>query len=169
MALPRKLKHMNLFNDGISYVGQVEEVVLPTLAKQTEEYRAGGMAAPIETHMGLEALAIEWTCGGLMDQPLRQMGVTTHDGVMLRFAGSYQRDDTGAVSAVEVVIRGRHKSVDMGTAKSGENSPMKVESSISYYKLTIDNEDIVEIDIMNMVEKYDGVDVLEKHRTAIGL
>ena len=39
MALPRKLKNMNLFNDGASFVGVATEVVLPTLTRKLEEYR----------------------------------------------------------------------------------------------------------------------------------
>lgn len=167
--LPRKLKNMNLFNDGISYVGQIEEVVLPQLNRVMEEWRAGGMNAPIKTDQGMEALSMEWTCGGLMDEPLRQFGITQHDGVLLRFAGAYQRDDSSKTAAVEVVVRGRHENIDMGTAKVGDNSPMKVTSALSYFKITIDSEEIIEIDIINMIEKVNGVDRLADQRAAIGL
>lgn len=167
--LPRKLKNMNLFNDGISYVGQIEEVVLPQLNRVMEEWRAGGMNAPIKTDQGMEALSMEWTCGGLMDEPLRQFGITQHDGVLLRFAGAYQRDDSSKTAAVEVVVRGRHENIDMGTAKVGDNSPMKVTSALSYYKITIDGEEIIEIDIINMIEKVNGVDRLADQRKAIGI
>lgn len=166
--LPRKLKHINLFNDGLSYLGQVEEVTLPNLTRKMEEWRGGGMNAPIKTDQGMEAMTMDFTCGGLMEDALKQFGTTEHDGVMLRFAGSYQRDDTGEVSAVEVVIRGRHSAIEMGTAKTGENSPFKVTSELSYYKLTIDAEDVIEIDIINMIEKIGGVDRLAGHRKAIG-
>lgn len=169
MALPRKLKHLNLFNDGISYAGQIEEITLPNLERKMEEWRAGGMGAPIKTDQGLEALSTDWTCGGLMEEPLRQFGITKHDGVLLRFAGSYQRDDTGEVSAVEIVMRGRHSKVEMGNAKTGDNSPFKVTSELSYYKLTVDGEVLVEIDIINMIERFGGEDRLAAHRTAIGL
>lgn len=42
MSLPSKLKNLNLFNDGASYLGQVVEVKLPTLTRKMEEFRAGG-------------------------------------------------------------------------------------------------------------------------------
>ena len=41
-----------------------------------------------------------------------ERGIARHDGVMLRFAGAYQRDDTGQVDAVEVVVRGRHEEIE---------------------------------------------------------
>ncbi len=166
---PRKLKHMNMFNDGVSYVGQVEEMTLPTLTRKMEEWRGGGMNAPIKTDHGMEALTADFTCGGIMQDALSQFGVLEHDGVMLRFAGSYQRDDSGEVAAVEVVMRGRHSSIEMGTAKTGEASPFKVTCELSYYKLTIDGEEVIEIDIINMIEKVNGEDRLAAHRKAIGV
>lgn len=169
MALPRKLKNMNLFNDGISYVGQIDEVVLPTLTRLMEDWRGGGMNAPIKTDQGMEALTMEWTCGGLMQEAFAQFGVAKHDAVLLRFAGAYQRDDSGDVDAVEIVGRGRHSSIEAGTAKTGEGSPFKVVSELSYYKLTINGKEVIEIDIINMIERVDGVDRLAAQRTALGL
>ena len=94
MALPRTLKNFNLFNDGDSYLGQVEEITLPTLTRKTEDYRAGGMMGPVKLDMGQEAIECEWKCGGLMRGVLAQYGITKPDGVQLRFAGAYQSEDT---------------------------------------------------------------------------
>jgi P2 family phage contractile tail tube protein len=169
MALPAKLKHMNLFNDGSSYVGQVEEITLPTLTRVMEDYRGGGMNAPIGTDQGMEALTMEWTCGGLMDEPLRQFGITQHDGVLLIFNGSYTAEDGSGIKAVEIEMRGRHSAIDMGTAKAAEGGTLKINSNLSYYRLNINGENIIEIDIINMIEIIDGVDRLKEHRTALGL
>lgn len=169
MALPRKLKNMNLFNDGISYVGEVQQVDLPELSRKMEEWRGGGMNGPIKTDQGMEALTLSWTCGGLMEDALKQFGVTTHDAVLLRFAGAYQRDDSATVDAVEITARGRHSKIEPGTAQPGENSEFKVTSELSYFKLTINNDDVIEIDLINMIEKVDGEDRLADQRSAIGL
>jgi len=169
MALPKKLKNFNLFNDGHSYLGEVEELTLPTLTRKMEEWRGGGMHGPIDTDHGIEKLSIEWTCGGYVAHALKQFGAQRHDAVQLRFAGAIQRDDTGEVQALEVVIRGRHSEIDFGTAKPGDPTQVKFTSSVSYYKLSIDNETIIEIDLLNMVEIINGVDLLESVRRAIGL
>jgi P2 family phage contractile tail tube protein len=104
-----------------------------------------------------------------MREPLQQFGITRHDGVLLRFAGAYQRDDTGEVDAVEITVRGRHSAIDMGTGKPGDNSQFKVTTEVSYYKMTINGNEVIEIDIMNMIERIDGVDRLADQRRAIGL
>ena len=171
MALPRKLKNMNLFNDGESYVGLAKSVTLPTLARKMESYRGGGMNGPVKVDLGMgdDGIQLEWTTAGLDAQVFRQYGITRADGVLLRFAGAYQRDDTGEVSAVEVVVRGRHEEISMGDAESGEDTEQSITTTCSYYKLTIDNEVIAEIDILNMVEMIDGEDRLADQRAAIGL
>ena len=48
------LKNMSLFVDGRGYAGNVDELNLPKLALKTEEFRGGGMDAPIEIDMGME-------------------------------------------------------------------------------------------------------------------
>lgn len=169
MALPRKLKNFNVFNDGETYLGVAAEVTLPKLTRQMEEYRGGGMNAPIDADMGMQKLTVEHTYGGLVRQLFAQYGISRADGVLLRFAGAYQRDDTGEVDAVEVVMRGRHSEIDPGNSKAGEDTVFKVTSSLSYYKLTINGQAVVEIDVLNMVEVIDGEDRLAEQRAAIGL
>lgn len=169
MSLPRKLKNFNLFVDGRSYVGEVEELTLPKLTRKMEEYRGGGMHGPIDSDMGMEKLSLEWTCAGYVRHALNQFGATRHDAAQLRFAGGIQREDTGEVQAVEVVVRGRHSEIDFGNAKAGENTQIKFTTSVSYYKLSIDDETIIEIDLLNMIEIVNGTDLLESIRRAIGL
>ncbi|MCE1667433.1 phage major tail tube protein, partial [Enterobacter hormaechei] len=54
MALPRKLKFLNLFNDGNSYQGIVEEITLPKLSRKLETYRGGGMNGSATVDLGLD-------------------------------------------------------------------------------------------------------------------
>lgn len=168
MSLPSKLKNLNVFNDGVSYLGLVTEFKLPTLTRKMEEYRAGGMAGPVDIDLGQEKIEAEWKCGGMMRGVLRQYGAVRHNGVQLRFAGAYQREDTGEVDAVEVVIRGRHSEIDAGTGKAGEDTEFSVKTSASYYKLSINGRTEIEIDMVGMICTVDGVDLLAAQRRAIG-
>lgn len=171
MALPKKLKHLNLFNDGTSFVGETGSVTLPKLSRKLEAWRGGGMDGSVKADLGLgdDGTQMEWTLGGLALLALRQFGAVKADAVMLRFAGSFQRDDTAEVSAVEVVVRGRHEEIDMGESKPGEDTEHKITTTCSYYKLTVDGEVIIEIDLLGFIFIVDGEDLLAAHRTAIGL
>jgi len=169
MGMPKKLKDFMLFDSGQSYRGEVEEVTLPKLSRKTEEYIAGGMSGPIPVDLGNEAITLEWTAGGLLIDALLQYGARSHNATQLRFAGGYESDDDGVVSAVEIVVRGRHKEIDMGGAKVGDDTKQKYTTACSYYKLTIDNKPIYEFDFINGVEKIGGKDTNASIRRAIGL
>ncbi len=169
MSLPKKLKNYNLFNEGQNYIGKVAEITLPKLSAKMEEWRGGGMDAPVEIDLGMEKLEMEWTIGGVEKQVLSQFGALRHDAVGLRFAGALQADDQESIEAYEVVVRGRHREIDSGNAKAGDDTSTKVTSTLSYYKLTLNGEVLIEIDVIGMRKVIDGKDLLEDTRLALGL
>lgn len=171
MALPRKLKNMNLFNDAESLVGEVAECTLPKIGRNMENFRGGGMNGPVAIDQGMsdDSIDFEWKVGGLNLTSIRQYGITSASGVLLRFAGAYQQDDTGAITAVEAVLRGRHEEIDMGTQKPGDDTEQTIKTKWTYYKLTVDGKVEVEIDVLAMKEIVNGVDRLEAQRKACGL
>lgn len=169
MALPSVLKNFNLFVDAVSYAGVADEVTHPKLSRLMEDHRAGGMNGPVSIDLGQEKLEMEYTLSGFVVETYKQYAQSTHDAVLLRFAGAYQSDETGNVQAVEIVVRGRPQEIDPGNAKGGEKSQTKIKLVCSYYKLTVDNIEVVEIDLVNFIEKINGVDVLATQRRAIGL
>ncbi|WP_338498024.1 phage major tail tube protein [Delftia tsuruhatensis] len=169
MGLPRKLKNFATFIDGENYMGEMPEVTLPTLTRKVEEYRAGGMNGPIDLDMGQDKMEAELKAAGFVKGLLKQWGAAKHDAVMLRFAGSLQTDDSEAIEAVEAVMRGRLIEMDPGGAKAGEMVEQTYKYSLSYYKLVIAGETILEIDLVNLVEKVYGEDRMAQTRTALGI
>lgn len=171
MGMPYKLKNMNLFNDGQSYLGVVTAVTVPKLARKMEAFRAGGMLGSAKADFGIDddAMKMEWVIGGYVKQILKQYGAVGVDGVQLRFAAAYQRDDTQEVDAVEIVVRGRHSEIDRGESKVGDDTEIKVATECVYYKETHNGEVLYEIDLLNMIHMVAGVDVTESLRRAIGL
>ena len=169
MALPKKLKNMNVFNDGISWLGLVPEVQLPKLSRKFEDYRAGGMDGAVGVDMGQENLEMELTAGGFMRKALEQYGAAKVDAVPLRFAGAYQQDDTCEMAAVEVFARGRWQEIDSGKAKAGDDTEVKLKPRLSYYRLAVNGQNLIEIDLLNFVFIVNGVDLLDEQRRAIGL
>ena len=169
MGLPRTLKNFALFVDGISYVGEVPEVKLPTLKRKMDDYRSGGMNGPVKTDLGMDGMELEWTAAGYIREAYEQWGAAKHDAVLLRFAGALQSDDSEGVDALEVVMRGRISEIDPGSAKAGEGTELKYKFALSYYNLTINGENLIEIDVVNMVETENGTDRLAEVRAALGV
>lgn len=169
MALPNILKNFNLFTDGESLMGVAEEIVLPKLARKMEEYQGGGMPIPIDIDLGNQKIEFDWTCAGSVFDLVKQYGASKASAKLLRFAGAYQRDDTEAVQAVEIVVRGRHSEMDFGSQKIGSANKTKIKTTCSYYKLTVDGTVLIEIDGPAMIFIVDGVDMMDAQRKAIGL
>ena len=170
MALPKKLKLMNLYNEGNSYLGQTGEVTLPKLGRKFENWR-GNLNGNVKWDAGLadDINEMTWKLGGIDKLVLQQFGAASVSAIGLRYAGSYQRDDTGETDAVEIVVRGRHEEIDFGNAKPGDDTETTIKTIWTYYKLSINGQVVIEIDILGLKEVVNGVDLLEKHRQNIGL
>lgn len=169
MGLPRILKNMNFYNEGFAYGGEAKTVTLPTLTRKMEEYRGGGMGGPVSIDMGMEAMELSATIGGPVRNILRQWGAQTVDGVYLRFAGSYQQDDTSAVDTIEVSLRGRFSEIEMGDQEVGEPGEFTAIIALAYYKLLWNGRAEIEIDPINLVEIVGGVDRTAELRASIGM
>ena len=165
--LPFKLKNFNLFNDGGSYLGIAGEIELPKLVIKTEQWRGGGMLGEVDIDMGLEKLEMTVKYGGLVVPILRQFGVVGVDGVLQRFVGAFQEEGDGAVSACEIVTRGKHVEIDMGTAKPGEGTEHSVKSTLAYYRMAINGADVIEIDMLTGLFVVGGVDRTAALRAAL--
>lgn len=166
--MPEVLKNMSLFVDGRGYAGRAEEVVLPKLTIKTEEWRGGGMDAPVKLDMGMEALDMEFTLSEFDRDVLKLFGFARGAAVPLSARGALS-GNAGEVTPVLVQARGRIVEIDPGTWKAGEKAQTKVSINLSYYKLTIGGEEIVEIDVENMIRRIGGVDQLAGIREALGL
>ena len=169
MGLPRKIKNFSTFVDGINYAGEMPEVGLPKLTRKMEDYRSGGMNAGVKLDFGMEAMEAELTAAGYMSDLFKSWGELRHDAVLLRFTGALQADDSEGVDALEVVMRGRFSEIDPGSAKAGEATTVKYKAALSYYKLTINGETLIEIDAVNMIEIVNGIDRLAEVRAALGM
>ena len=158
MGLPSKLKNMNAFVDGNSYIGVVSEFELPKLATKTEDFRGGGMLGEVAIDMGLEKMEASLTMAGLTVKNLRKFGSAKVDGVRARLVGAYQRDDGSAVQAVEAYIGGRFTEIDLGSSKAGDDTEHKFTLPLSYFRLVIDGRTEIVIDMINGVFIVDGID-----------
>ncbi len=168
MPIQDILRQVNLFVDGRGYMGRVEEIELPKLTVKTEEFRAGGMDAPVELDMGMEKLESTLTVSGVDRELLKLWGVAPGNITPLSVRGSLQSED-GTVTTVEVRLRGQVKEIDWGTWKPGEKAPLKIMLALRYYKLTHGGELVHEIDVENMIRVVAGVDQLQQQRDALGI
>ncbi|WP_313539739.1 phage major tail tube protein [Sphingomonas sp.] len=167
MALPRKLKNMNLFSEGASYLGLAIAVTVPKLGRKLEDYRAAGMDGTVKLDQGAEAMEMEFTLAGPDRDILRQYGKPGVAGTFLRFVGAYQDEGTGSIDTVEITVRGRYEELDMGEQKIGEGGEFKAKVAVAYYRLEWNGVEEIEIDVLAGVQRVGGVDRLAEITAAV--
>jgi P2 family phage contractile tail tube protein len=161
-------KNLNVFVDGRGYAGQVEEFNAPKLALKTEEFRGGGMHAPIDITLGLEKLEADFTMIAYDADILANFGVVEGREVQFTAREALESND-GTTTPVVHSLRLKIKEIDPGSSKPGEKGSLKIAGTASYYKLQHGARVVQEIDVVNMVCIQDGVDVLAAQRAALGL
>ena len=168
MAMPKKVKAFQLFNEGIGKAGMVKNVTLPKLSRKFEEYRADIMDGPIEIDLGGEKLESSFTLEEFDEQILRQWGICNHAGVRLRLMASAESDSCG-FDDLQVVMHGRWREIDQGDLEGGKSAEMKVQIAISHYEYLKNGVELVYIDRESGVERVGGTDRTAQRRKAIGL
>lgn len=168
IELPRVLKNMNLFVDGRGYAGRIDEIELPKLTLKTEEHRAGGMDLPVEIDLGMDKLEAQLTISDYDPEVFKLFGLLDNAATQITIRGAIQAQGSEA-KPVAIQLRGGWKELDAGTWKPGDKSTLKVSVASSYYKLSIDNEELIEIDAINLVRRVGGVDQMQAIRAAIGI
>ena len=168
MTLPRTLRNFSMFIDGTGFAGRVTELTLPTISVQTEEYRGGGLDVPVAIDMGIEALTCSFTLAEYDTDVLKLVGLYDQNAVSLTARGALQRGSEDAVAMI-CNLTGSITSFDPGSLEAGSITEANFEMAVRYYKLTVANEDMIEIDIENCQRSIGGTDQLESVRTALGI
>jgi len=163
------LKDFNLFVDGFGFLGKAEEINPPKLTLKTEEFRAGGMDAPLEADMGMEKLEADFSLIEYDPHTLGLFGVQIGAASSFTARGSMTNPSTGIAAPIVVTMRGRIKELDMGTWKPGESAKLKCQLMLNYYRLNMGGVDIIEIDVQGMKRIINGVDQLALTRANLGI
>lgn len=169
MAIPPKLRLFTCFVNSTNNIGKVTSITLPKLTRKTEDYQGGGMIGSVAVDLGLDGGALDSTMiiGGLVKELLLEYGGDL-DGTLLRFVGEYYT--SGESQLVEVEMRGKFTEFDGGESKQGEDTSVTYAIKNTYYKLSIDDKPVWEIDLLNFVYKRDGKNIYpDRVTSALGM
>ena len=170
MAVPRYVRQFTLFVNGKNKIGTVTGVTLPKLTRKTEAYRGGGMLGAVHIDLGLDdgALDASFTTGGV-EKELLQEYATDINEVALRFVGELFTDGEES-QILEVEMRGRITEIDRGETKQGDTTQYTFAVKNTYYKESVDDSDVTDIDLLNFIYKKDGLNVFgDRVSSALGL
>ena len=158
MAIPKKLRLFTVFVDGVNHIGKVPSVTLPKVTRKTEDYQCGGMLGALDASM---------IVGGVVEELILKYGGDI-DEMRLRFVGEFYSGGTS--SLLEVEMRGRITEIDPGDAKQGDDTNHTYAIKNTYYKLSVDDKALLEIDLLNFIYKRNGENLYpDRIMSALGL
>lgn len=169
MALPKVLKNMNVYTDGTNWKAEVKTITLPKITKKTEDYRGAGMLGDVALDMGYEKMECEISHPGFNRLQYAEFGNCGVDALPVRYVGSYEDKQTCQKSTVEYYARGTLIEVDAGDQELGSLGDFKSMYNLSYFRLTVDGEEVVELDFINGIERFAGTDLSAEVRQMLGL
>lgn len=165
MPFPRTIKNYNAFVDGVGYAGRVTEGMAPAIKIKTEKHRGAGMDGSLAIDMGMEDLTASLTVVEYIPALLTLIG--TRKNLVLRPA-QLGEEDFEADTIIHT-CGGRWTELDPGTLKPGDPTALKLVCAVDYYRLDMNGQTLIDIDIEGGKRVIDGVDQLAGIREAMGL
>lgn len=168
MKIPQVVNRYNLYRKGTKLVGLTGEVELPAVTMVTDTLEGAGTGGNMDVPViGLtENMDIQIPFMSLTKDLFSLANPGEAEDLTLR--GAIQGTDpaTGKISytSIAIYMRGTVKEITPGTVKSGGRMESSVTMTLSYYKIALDGETVLEIDKLNNVFVVNGDDVLKEVR-----
>lgn len=166
-----KVTNANIYLDGVSYMGQAEEVTVPDVQPKMVDHKGLGMVGELELPAGIQKMSAKIKWNAIYPDVMKK----THDvftSLRLMVRGSVESYEngsrTGQMPAV-VYMTAIPKKAGGLVFKSQDNVEREDEFNVTAYKLEIDGEEIIDIDIMANVWRVNGVDQLAGFRANLGV
>ena len=168
-TLPHFIKQGNFIADGYGLIGKIENVKLPDLKHKTEEWRGGGMPGDIDVEVGFEKLTFPFKIGGVDTRIFKTYGLRVGAVKPFQVLGHAVAEDTEETMGVAAYMRGKLLELELDEIKAGSPGMLSGVVALHYYRLLINEEEMIEYDPINLVHKIGGVDQLAATRANLGL
>ena len=166
----KRVTNANVYVDGNSILGTVEEATLPDIKYKLSEHKALGMIGVVEFFSGIDKLEakLKWNSFyadvlAKFANPFKTLSIQVRASIeTYGAAGRTEEKPLVAYMTVQAT------NFPAGSFKQHDNVELESTLGVTYYKLVIDGKDIVEIDVMSNIYKVSGSDVLANYRANIG-
>lgn len=165
-----RVTNANVYIDGASMLGRAEEISLPTIKTMQSPHKALGMIGQMEFFSGLDKLEAKIKWNSFYPEFLKK-AANPFKAVQLLVKSSMDiEDSTGRTDEqpITISLTGTFKEIPTGNFKQHDNVELESTLGITYIKMEINNEEILEIDVMANIYRVDGVDLMANYRANIG-
>lgn len=168
-TVPERLTSFNAYNDGIKLIGVVD-VELPEVAYMTDTISGAGIAGEIEsTVQGMVQAMSTTMTWRTVNKAASVLSAPRIHAIELRGTQEVFDSATGIKrnQPVRVAMRVQPKRFAGGSFEVASATGTESEFEVTYYKLIIDGETVLEIDKYNFICFVDGTDYLADVREQI--
>ncbi len=165
-----RITNANVYMDGISFLGQAEEIKLPDINAEMTEHKALGLVGKFELPTGFAKMEGEIKFNSLYREAfLKVMNPFVAVQLMARssvdtYASTGRTGQVSLVTHLTVLF----KKAPLGSFKPHDNAEFSGSFAVHAVKQVLDNVDVIELDVMANIFKVGGVDQLAQYRANIG-
>lgn len=166
----KRLTNANVYVDGNSLLGKVDECKLPEVNVVMSEHKALGMQAKLEFPSGLDKMEATFKWNSLYADILTKVA-NPYKACEVQVRGSLDTwGNGGRTEQVPVVVymTGSFKKMPLGGFKQNDNVEAETTMSVTYIKMEIDGNAIIEVDALANIYKAGGTDLLDTYKQLIG-
>lgn len=165
-----KLTNANVYINGSSFLGKCEEINLPTVMSKMSEHKAVGMVGSFELFSGIDKLEARFKWNSFYSDVLK-LAANPVNAVNLQVRSSLDVWGAGGRQEQQPVVihmTGTFKGLPLGNFKQHENVEAETPFNVTYVKMVINGETIMELDVLANIFIVDGVDIMAQYRANIG-
>lgn len=171
MDIPSVLNHYNVYSDGEKLIGAGNDLELPELVNMTDDLDGtailGTLEEPATGQFESMEMTIKWEW---LDKKFFRVGRTSsHPQFTIRASQQVTDSRTGMTDykPIKIVVRGKNKSINLGTFSKAKKIAPETKIEIAYIKIVIGGEVRLELDKLNFKYILNGIDMMKKIRRQI--
>ena len=165
-----RITNANVYVNGNSLLGKVEEIKLPDVNVIFQEHKALGMVGKIELPAGIDKLEgeIKWNSfyedvSATVANPFRSVQLQCRSSIE-SYGGQGRLTELEMVTFLTVMF----KKNALGSFKQHDNVETSSSFTATYVKQVIAGRDKIEIDVLANIFRVSGQDVLANYRRNTG-
>jgi P2 family phage contractile tail tube protein len=166
----KRITNANVYVDGNSLLGKVDECKLPEVKVTMSEHKALGMQGKLEFPSGIDKMEATFKWNSLYSDILAKVA-NPFKAAAVQLRGSletYGNEGRTAEVPVVVYLTGTFSKFPLGGFKQHDNVEAETTMNVTYCRIEIDGRALLEFDALANIYKADGVDLLANYRTNIG-
>lgn len=165
-----RLTNANVYIDGASHLGKIEEIDLPKLSMKMVEHKALGMVGSFELPSGLDKMEVRVKWNSLYVDAISKMAnpYASHEFSCRSSVENWTAAGRTGQQPYKCTFRGTFTEIPTGNFKQHDNVDLETKINVTYLKLEYNGVAKLEIDVLANIWKVDGQDILTTYRENIG-